>query len=307
MADSFSPDYVNFISDAIQEIEMAREQIASLLSHDKRLKADAYKIDPVHYSDQTPKFIPVEKASLRDAINSYQLQLTDVDKERRPRRTFGIIQVSFETYDEVKKQADDHNKLIDQLKCWLSDRFTTSHGRSRHIHAAYPNIIIATLYRKIKVASESCYSIGYDWNNNQRVPTKMTLDQIRALVMSKGDVYEDGNMIQTAQEAGDQAVESIGAPPKGYELVLIKQSKVHPQQIYYHNTVNEKKPYRGREGIYRVTLKANNCLIVPHNASVKLKHQKPPNYTHKEKTNISSHYTPVRESLGIYLRKTVEK
>lgn len=307
MVGIFSPEHVRRIRTSIDEIEALRHEIQTTLANDPKLITQAYKIDPIHYAAQFPKHIPVDTASKIEALNSFNLQVTDTDGERTPRRTFGVIQVGIAAYDKVTDLADLHNNKILQLKEWLSENFETSHSRSRHIHAAYPGIIIATLYRHIKVASDTCYSISYDWNNNQRVPTKISLEAIGTLVESLGDVYEDGSVSLTAQEAGEQIMYQLGNAPAGYEYIQLKNSKVHPQQIYYHRTPNEnRKPYRGREGVYRDTIKANNCLIAPIHDGMSLKHHPPADFRHKEKKGVSVHYKPVREGLGIYLRKKIK-
>lgn len=307
MADSFSPEKVRYIQSVILEIEAIRAELKQALESDNELVVEAYKIDPIHYAPKLPKHIPIDKASKIEALNSYNIQQTDVDGERSPRRTFGIIKVEFDTYDLVSKIAERHNDKIKDLKGWLGENFTTSHARSVHIHAAYPNIIIATLYRFIKIGSETCYSIGYDWNNNQRNSKVVDEDEMRQITENYGDTYDtNGHVALTAQEYGEQVVSTIGKAPAGYEFVLLKNSKVHPQQIYYHRSPLEgKKPYRGREGTYRETLKANNCLILPHNPAITLKHVKPTDYNHIDKTDVSSHYKPIREAAGIYMRKKV--
>ncbi len=303
MADNFSPAHVNTIRDLITEIESLRYGIKARLERDPALVAEAFKIEPVHYASKYPTHIPVSPASKIEALNSFNIQQTDVDGERSPRRTFGVIKVSMNTYRDVGELVKSHNDKITYLKNWLAANFTTSHARSRHIHAAMPNIIIPTLYRTIKLAPETCYRVSYDWNNNQKAPIRIDLNDIGKIVESYGDVYEDGSVSLTAQEAGEQAMYRLGEAPIGYEYVQLKSIKVHPQQIYYHRTPAEgKKTYRGRVGVYRETLKANNCLIVPMQRGVKLKHQEPSDFAHKNKAGISGHYTPVNESLGIYMR-----
>lgn len=304
----FSPDHVRAIRNAIDEIVCIRVSIRDTLAGDPMLVTKAFKIDPIHYAVQFPKMIPIDDATQNEALNSFDLQLTDVDGERTPRRTFGVIQVSYDGYDKVCALALEHNQRIKELKSWLSSKFETSYARSRHIHAAYPNIIIATLYRTIKVAPESVYNIAYDWNNNQRVPKRIELDEIQSIIDSYGDQNIDEQREVIGQDVSGVTAAQIGRAPKGYEFVQLKNSKVHPQQIYYHTTpVEGKKTYRGREGVYRETLKANNCLIVPHGPGHSIKHQKLTDYVHKDKTDLSAHYKPLREGLGIYLRKKVKR
>ena len=264
---------VEYIKNIIEEIEKEKLALKELLINNVMIDYCAYSIGSIEYKDTNPDKINLNLASKMIAINSFNLQTVDFDGNSSPRRVAGIISVHSDSIEHVKIIVDKHNGLIKDLKLWLKDNLGDTKERSRYLHLAKPKIIIASLYRQIKVAPDSCYRVSYNWNYTQKSIRVIDVDGIKSILESFGSKEDSVN------EELNIFINTLNGAPAGFEYVQIKNVKVHLQQCFYHSTARpNKSTYRGRVGVYRDTLKANNCLIVPISDVVPLKHISPPEY-----------------------------
>lgn len=310
MTHTVDPDLLHDLTNLLDKIDNNKNKIYSaLMCSGTVFNIHAYSVEIISREIQSPKHVNITKLkvdALHRAASNFKVQTVQHNGPTVPERIMGTIEISPSHSDMISHLVTDHNRQIDDLKTWLTKNIGNTRLRSLYLHSAKPHLIIASLYRKIKIAPVSTYRISYSWNSSQKAPIRVSLDDIERIILEQGDLLDDNErVIKKAQDLAKDEINTLSSLPRGYEYVILKDIKVHPQQSIYHRTANANRvPYKGSERTFRDTVKANNCLLILMNASATsaIKYREPHPFVKKDNKSITAHYQIIREHLNLYIR-----